>query len=132
MGRSGVQVLAPAQDTGHPLAATHRAPPAWPVCSLALALWTRPNNGSRMTRECHVRFCESAGVRSPRATHLKLPDTLYLAILRSPHAHAVITGIDISSARAAPGVRLALAGTDLVGKIGNIKPNWVIPGTVVT
>ena len=30
---------------------------------------TRPNNGSRMTRECHVRFCESAGVRSPRATH---------------------------------------------------------------
>src|SRR5208282_2058400 len=31
---------------------------------------TRPNNGSRMTRECHVRFCESAGVQSPRATHL--------------------------------------------------------------
>ena len=25
-----------------------------------------------MTRECHVRFCESAGVRSPRATHLVL------------------------------------------------------------
>lgn len=23
-----------------------------------------------MTRECHVRFCESAGVRFPRATHL--------------------------------------------------------------
>src|SRR5262249_48681209 len=70
MGRSEVQVLAAAQDTGHPLAATHRAPPAWPVRSLALALWTRPNNGSRMTRECHVRLCESAGVRSPRATHL--------------------------------------------------------------
>ncbi len=34
---------------------------------------TRPNNGSRMTRECHVRFCESAGVRSPRATHLAVP-----------------------------------------------------------
>src|SRR5271165_7611841 len=70
MGRPEVQVLAPAQDTSHPLAATHRAPPDWPVCSLGLALWTRPNNGSRMTRECHVRFCESAGVRSPRATHL--------------------------------------------------------------
>ena len=25
-----------------------------------------------MTRECHVRFCESAGVRSPRGTHLDL------------------------------------------------------------
>ena len=62
---------------------------------------------------------------------IRLPGTLYLAILRSPHAHAVITGIDISSARAAPGVRLALAGADLIEKIGNIKPNWVIPGTVV-
>ena len=30
----------------------------------------RPNNGSRVTRECHVRFCESAAMRSPRATHL--------------------------------------------------------------
>ena len=28
-----------------------------------------------MTRECHVRFCESAGVRSPRATHLLLERT---------------------------------------------------------
>ena len=27
-----------------------------------------------MTRECHVRFCESAGVRSPRATHLVVKD----------------------------------------------------------
>ena len=28
-------------------------------------------------------------------------------------------------------MRLALAGADLSGKIGNIKPNWVVPGTVV-
>ena len=61
----------------------------------------------------------------------KLPGTLYLGILRSPHAHARITGIDLSASRAATGVRLALAGADLIGKIGNIKPNWVIPGTVV-
>src|SRR5437870_8967841 len=25
---------------------------------------------SRMTGDCHVRFCESPGVRFPRATHL--------------------------------------------------------------
>jgi carbon-monoxide dehydrogenase large subunit len=62
---------------------------------------------------------------------IRLPGTLHLAILRSVHAHAVITGIDVSSARAAPGVRLVLPGPDLSGKIGNIKPNWVIPGTVV-
>ena len=29
------------------------------------------------------------------------------------------------------GVRLALSGADLGGKIGAIKPNWIIPGTVV-
>jgi carbon-monoxide dehydrogenase large subunit len=62
---------------------------------------------------------------------IKLPGTLHLAILRSVHAHAVITGIDVSSARAAPGVRLVLPGADFSGKIGSIKPNWVIPGTVV-
>jgi carbon-monoxide dehydrogenase large subunit len=28
-------------------------------------------------------------------------------------------------------VRLVLTGVDLTGKVGNIKPNWVIPGTVV-
>ncbi len=31
---------------------------------------SRPNNGSRMTRECHVRFCERAVVKLRRATHL--------------------------------------------------------------
>ncbi len=62
---------------------------------------------------------------------IKLPDTLHLAILRSPHAHAIITGVDLSAAKAAAGVRLALAGADLPRKIGSIKPNWVIPGTTV-
>jgi carbon-monoxide dehydrogenase large subunit len=62
---------------------------------------------------------------------IKLPGMLYLTILRSPHAHALITGVDLSAARTAAGVRLALAGADLSGKIGNIKPNWVVPGTVV-
>jgi aerobic carbon-monoxide dehydrogenase large subunit len=62
---------------------------------------------------------------------IKLAKTLHLAILRSPHAHAIITGVDLSAAKAAAGVRLALAGADLPRKIGSIKPNWVIPGTMV-
>jgi len=62
---------------------------------------------------------------------IKLPGALHLAILRSPHAHAIITGVDLSAAKAAAGVRLALAGADLPGKLSSIKPNWVIPGTVV-
>jgi hypothetical protein len=32
--------------------------------------WLR--DGSRMSREVRVRFCESVGVRFPRATHPKL------------------------------------------------------------
>src|SRR5690349_24866123 len=70
MGLSEVQGLVQAQDAGHPLAGAHCAPADKVVRPLEPALWPRPNNGSRMTRECHVRFCESAGVRSPRATHL--------------------------------------------------------------
>jgi carbon-monoxide dehydrogenase large subunit len=56
---------------------------------------------------------------------------LHVAILRSPHAHAVITTVDMSAARTSSGVRLVLSGADLVGKVGSIKPNWVLPGTSV-
>jgi aerobic carbon-monoxide dehydrogenase large subunit len=62
---------------------------------------------------------------------IKLPGMLYLAIVRSPHAHAIITSVDLSAARDAPGVRMALAGADLVGKLGSIRPNWILPGTRV-
>src|ERR1700730_15324962 len=62
---------------------------------------------------------------------LKVPGMLHLAILRSPHAHAVINGVDLTAAKVAPGVRLVLSGADLAGKIGSIVPNWIIPGTKV-
>src|SRR5271168_5472733 len=62
---------------------------------------------------------------------IKLPGMLHLAILRSPHAHALITRIDLAAASTAAGVRLALAGADLAGKIRSIKPNWILPGTRV-
>jgi carbon-monoxide dehydrogenase large subunit len=62
---------------------------------------------------------------------LKVPGMLHLAILRSPHAHAVINRVDLTAAKAAPGVRLVLSGADLAGKIGSIVPNWIIPGTKV-
>ena len=62
---------------------------------------------------------------------IKLPGMLYAAIARSPHAHAIIRNVELSSAKAAPGVRLVLAGQDLDGKIGPIVPNWILPGTKV-
>lgn len=62
---------------------------------------------------------------------MKSPGMLHMAVLRSPHAHAIIKHVDLSAAQSAPGVHLALSGADFVGKIGSIEPNWVIPGTKV-
>ena len=44
-----------------------------------------------------------------------LPGLLHLAVARSPHAHARITGIDVRAARAAPGVVAVLTAADLEG-----------------
>src|SRR5580693_6470130 len=87
-----------------------------------------PYVGRSLLRREDIKFLTGNG---RYVDDIKLPGMLYLAILRSPHAHALITGVDLSAARTAAGARLALAGADLSGKIGNIKPNWVVPGTVV-
>lgn len=62
---------------------------------------------------------------------IRIPGTLHAAILRSPHAHARIAGVDTSVAAASPGVRLVLAGKDLADSMGPILPNWIIPGSKV-
>ena len=44
-------------------------------------------------------------------------------VLRSPHAHALIRAIDISKARAAPGVLAVLTGEDLRRRgLGTLAP----------
>ena len=43
---------------------------------------------------------------------MRRPDMLYAKILRSPHAHANITGIDVSGALALSGVAAALTWED--------------------
>jgi CO/xanthine dehydrogenase Mo-binding subunit len=45
---------------------------------------------------------------------IKLPGMLHAAVLRSPHAHARVTRIDLSDALAAPGVRGAIGPGDSV------------------
>jgi len=47
---------------------------------------------------------------------IALPGLGHVAFVRSPHAHARIGGIEVSAARARPGVRLVLTGKDLVGR----------------
>lgn len=56
------------------------------------------------------------------------PDTLYIAILRSPHAHARIRSLDTEGARKLPGVVTVFAGEDLKERLNPLPPNWVLPG----
>ncbi len=58
---------------------------------------------------------------------LNLPDTLYGAILRCPHAHARVRSIDVSAARKLPGVRAVLASSS-----SEVKDlTWSYRGTTV-
>ena len=47
------------------------------ICSLAAMSWQRPNIGSRINRELHVRFWERAEVQFLRATRTKREVPLY-------------------------------------------------------
>lgn len=58
---------------------------------------------------------------------IKLPGMVYAAILRSPHAHARITGINTSAAQAAPGVLAVYTGADTDGVLNSIPCAWIVP-----
>ncbi|MCH8225278.1 MAG: xanthine dehydrogenase family protein molybdopterin-binding subunit [Chloroflexi bacterium] len=51
---------------------------------------------------------------------INLPDMLHAAIVRSPHAHALIRSIDTSAARGIEGVVAVLTGEDIEGELRNI------------
>jgi aerobic carbon-monoxide dehydrogenase large subunit len=58
--------------------------------------------------------------------NLTLPGMLHMAILRSPMAHARITGIDTAAAREMPGVLAVLTGADLAEAQGSLPCAWPI------
>lgn len=58
---------------------------------------------------------------------IQLPGMVYMAILRSPYAHARIKRIDVSAARQLPGVVAIYTGKDLEGKMGTIPTAWLVP-----
>jgi aerobic carbon-monoxide dehydrogenase large subunit len=79
-----------------------------------------------------VRRREDPRLITGRATYvddISLPGMDYAAILRSPHAHARITRIDVEAAGRAPGVVGAFIGQDLQGQVGTIPCAWLIPGS---
>ncbi|MFQ5895368.1 MAG: xanthine dehydrogenase family protein molybdopterin-binding subunit [Nitrospinota bacterium] len=55
------------------------------------------------------------------------PGTLYVAIVRSIFAHAVLKGVDVGPAREAPGVVAVLAGQDVAG-LGPVPVAGSLPG----
>lgn len=55
--------------------------------------------------------------RTVYAADVKLPGLLWAKILRSPHPHARIRAVDVSKAERLAGVRAALTGADVRGKL---------------
>jgi carbon-monoxide dehydrogenase large subunit len=58
---------------------------------------------------------------------LRLPEQSWAVLVRSPHAHAAIRGIDTARAAAAPGVLAVLTGADVAADgLGGIPCGWQI------
>jgi carbon-monoxide dehydrogenase large subunit len=58
-----------------------------------------------------------------------LPGMTFAAILRSPHGHARIRGIDVSRARQAPGVVGVFTGADAAQTLQPIPCAWLVPNS---
>ena len=80
--------------------------------------------GAPVTRTEDVRFTTGKGRYTDDFTCMGLH---YAYFVRSPHAHAKVTGIDKSAAEAAPGVVAVYDGHQLTGDgVGNLICGWGI------
>ncbi len=59
---------------------------------------------------------------------LILPGMMHAAFLRSPHAHARLGPVDISAARARPGVAAVLTGADAGDRANRLRAPLQVPG----
>lgn len=80
--------------------------------------------GARVARKEDKRFLTGKG----RYTDdMSVPGMKYAAFVRSPYAHARISGIDVSAAQEMPGVIGVLTGKQLLDDgIGNLICGWMI------
>ncbi len=69
--------------------------------------------GTRVLRTEDPRFLTTGGVYTEDVTDERLAGACHVFFVRSPVAHANITGIDLSAALEAPGVVAAFSGADL-------------------
>ncbi|HEY7545412.1 MAG TPA: xanthine dehydrogenase family protein molybdopterin-binding subunit, partial [Blastocatellia bacterium] len=80
--------------------------------------------GKRVKRTEDPRLIQGLG---HYVDDIKLPDTLHVAFLRSVHAHARITGLDVSEARNAPGVVAVYTGADVADRVGPVPCAGALP-----
>ena len=58
---------------------------------------------------------------------IKLPRMVYSGFVRSPYAHARLKRIDVSAARAAPGVVAVYTGADVNDRVAPVPCAWNVP-----
>ncbi len=95
--------------------------------------------GERIKRVEDPRFITGAG---NYVDDIKLASMAHMAILRSPYAHANIRSVDISAAKAMPGVLAVFVGADIpynpmpmawpAGGSAGIQNNVSTPRTLAT
>src|SRR5579872_4239125 len=86
-----------------------------------------PEGGTRVTSLIGqpIRRLEDARLLTGKgayAADYNRPGQAYLAVLRSPYAHARIRSIDLDAARASPAVLLAYAGEDYLAAGFGLPP----------
>jgi carbon-monoxide dehydrogenase large subunit len=80
--------------------------------------------GASVRRKEDLRYLSGRGQYTD---DINRPGQTHAYILRSPHAHAAIAGIDIAAARAMPGVIAVYTGADFeADKVGGIPCGWQI------
>jgi len=63
--------------------------------------------------------------------NIVLPGLLHMAFLRSPHAHAKITRVNVAPARSQPGVIAAFSGADFADEQGSLPCAWPVTSDIV-
>ena len=82
--------------------------------------------GSSVKRKEDPRFITGQG---NYVDDVKIVGMLHMTLVRSPHAHANITSIDVTAAKSMDGVIAVYTGEDLKEQLGSLPCGWVVPDT---
>ncbi|NUK57133.1 xanthine dehydrogenase family protein molybdopterin-binding subunit [Streptomyces lunaelactis] len=89
---------------------------------------TAPEIGRSRTRKEDARLVTG---RTTWTDNIAVPGLLYMAILRSPMAHARIDHVDVTPAMQRPGVIAAFSGRDLADELGSMPCVWPVTEDIV-